>query len=74
MELQYRYSINIENIDTENEYQNNIDILGDCAPTDFFVQNSMLNNFYMIKHFLIQFVFLAARSLKLNLLFHFSLM
>ncbi len=37
--------MNIENIDIENEYRNNIDIMGDCAPTDFSVWNSMLNNF-----------------------------
>ncbi len=50
--------MNIENIDIENEYQNNIDILGDSAPTDFFVWNSTLNNFYFMR-FLIQFVFSA---------------
>ncbi len=69
----YLYSMNIKNIDIENEYRNNIDILGDCAPTDFFVWNSMLNNFYF-ERFLIQFVFLSASSPKLNQLFHFSTM
>ncbi len=31
----------------------NIDILGDCTPTDFCEQNSLLNNFYL-ERFLIQ--------------------
>ncbi len=38
-----------------------------CAPTDFFVWNSMRNNFYW-RHFLI---FLWPSSPKLNLLYHF---
>ncbi len=57
-------------MDIEHEYRNNIDILGDDALTDFFVWNSMLNNFYF-ERFPKQFVFLAVWSPKLNLLFHF---
>ncbi len=37
-----------------------------CAPTDFFVRNSMLNNFHL-NNFWLWCVFLAASSPKLNL-------
>ncbi len=44
---------------------------GRYALIEFFIQNLMLNNFYL-KHFLIQCIFLAALSPKVNLLSHFG--